>query len=251
MVVGVGLDIDASGQTTGLKMKTREWGILVAALSAFFANGGAFGQAPSQGSGAGEPLSDQQASASEPVAARKGEAGPEPRPSASAVPLTPSSRGNPLWAIPLESLRNTRERPLFSASRRPPPPPQVATAPKVSDRPAQPAAPDKPQITLVGVVRGLGVQMGIFVDQTDQSSIRLRVGQSVRGWTVHDVDPRAATVEKAEQQVKLELPGRNTVTAATSPATEETAVVLTGPSGPIHGTPVGRIKPFATADRYK
>src|ERR1700721_2394532 len=31
--------------------------------------------------------------------------------------------GNPLWAVPFSSLTVTRERPLFSASRRPPPPP--------------------------------------------------------------------------------------------------------------------------------
>jgi hypothetical protein len=94
--------------------------------------------------------------------------------------------------------------------------------------------------------------MGVFVDETDKSPIRLRVGQSVRGWTVHGIDQRAATLEKAEQQVKLELPARNTETAAsTSPATEETALAPPGPSGPIHGTPVGRITPFATADRYR
>jgi hypothetical protein len=69
---------------------------------------------------------------------------------------------------------------------------------------------------------------------------------------VDSVDPRAATLEKAEQQVKLELPAHSTATAAaTPPDTEDAAVALTGPSGPIHGTPVGRITPFATADRYR
>src|ERR1700756_873862 len=34
--------------------------------------------------------------------------------------------GNPLWGIPLRVLTATRERPLFSPSRRPPAPPAVA-----------------------------------------------------------------------------------------------------------------------------
>ena len=105
----------------------------------------------------------------------------------------------------------TRERPLFSPSRRPPPQ-IVADAPKISDPTAQqPAtATEKPQVTLVGVVRGPRIGLGVFVDETDKSLVRLRVGKSVRGWTVDSVDPRAATLGKAEQQVKLELPARNT-----------------------------------------
>lgn len=114
------------------------------------------------------------------------------------------------------------------------------------------ATPEKPQVTLVGVVRGPRIEMGVFVDETDKSLLRLRVGESVRGWMVHGVDPRAATLEKAEQQVKLELLTRDTeMAAATSPATEEAVSAPPGPSGPIHGTPVGRIKPFATAERFK
>jgi hypothetical protein len=33
--------------------------------------------------------------------------------------------GNPLWAIPLTDLSDTRDRPIFAPSRRPPPPPVV------------------------------------------------------------------------------------------------------------------------------
>src|SRR4051794_16236073 len=32
----------------------------------------------------------------------------------------PPGRGNPLWSIPLSALTATQERPIFSASRRPP-----------------------------------------------------------------------------------------------------------------------------------
>src|SRR5215831_17659551 len=38
----------------------------------------------------------------------------------------PTTRGNPLWAVPLADLSATRERPIFSPSRRPPARPAVA-----------------------------------------------------------------------------------------------------------------------------
>jgi hypothetical protein len=220
------------------KMRPRGFTILLSTLGAFCCVGAAFGQASNQGSQHDEPPGGQRANASGPVAALY-------------AARSTTSR-NPLWAVPLDSLHYARERPLFSASRRPPAA-IVAEAPKASDpAPALPAAPEKPQVTLVGTVRSAGVQMGVFLDETDQSPLRLRVGQSVRGWTVHGVDPRAATLEKAEHEVKLELPARDTETAAaTPPAPEETALAPPGPSGPIHGTPVGRIKPFATAERYR
>ncbi len=91
--------------------------------------------------------------------------------------------------------------------------------------PAQPAAePEKPQVTLVGVVHGPLIDVAVFVDETNKSLLRLRVGQSVRGWIVHALVARAATLEKAEQQVKLELPARSAVaTVRTQSPTEITA----------------------------
>jgi hypothetical protein len=92
--------------------------------------------------------------------------------------------------------------------------------------------------------------MGVFVDQTDQSLIRLRVGQAVRGWTVHKVDMRATTLEKADQQVKLELPARDNETAVSTPIVTPDAVASMplGATASVHGTPVGQFKRFA-ADR--
>src|SRR4051812_9399513 len=42
-------------------------------------------------------------------------AGPKPN-----TPV-PATSGNPLWSVPLSMLTATQERPIFSASRRPPP----------------------------------------------------------------------------------------------------------------------------------
>lgn len=233
-------------------MKSRGATILATALGAFFTGGVAFGQAPSNQLGAAQPSSDQSVRTGLP-AAQNSEAGlPPDRKSAAAA--GGMAQLNPLWAIPLESLQATRERPLFSASRRPATA-VVEEAPKISAPAPAPLAAEleKPQFTLVGVVHGPSVQMGVFVDETDKSLVRLRVGQSTRGWTVHGVEARAATLEKAEQQVKLELPARSieTAVATTNSTDEEASAPLPGPSGPIHGTPVGRIKPFATAERLR
>jgi hypothetical protein len=222
-------------------MKSRRSAILIAALGPFCSSA-AVCQAPNPGeSVALGSRNDQNAMGLGSVGAQLSRTDSEPPRDA---PMKPAPRplfdANPLWAIPLESLRMTRERPLFSVSRRPSPP--IAPAPpKVADStPTERTAPEKPQITLVGVVHGADVDLGVFIDDTDKSLIRLRVGQSIRGWIVLDVDLRATTLEKAEEQVKLELPARNTEMAASTPPEA---------AGSIHGTPVGRFKRFAKADR--
>ena len=129
-------------------------------LCAFGAGGAVFGQASTNGLEAIEPPSGV------------------PRPSGATA--TAASQGNPLWAVPLASLRDTRDRPLFSATRRPPAP-IVAAAQKVSEPapPPPPPEPAKPQFTLVGVVYGRLLDLAVFLDETDKSLVRLRVGQSV------------------------------------------------------------------------
>jgi general secretion pathway protein N len=202
-------------------MKSFGSAILLSAVGAFCANGIAFGQAPSQKLGAGEPISDQERIATEPVVARVAR-------DASTLPRPHPGQSNPLRAIPLESLHETRDRPLFSATRRQPPP-VVAETPKVKEPASapQPSAPEKPQVTLIGVVHGPGLDLAVLVDETHRSLARLRLGQTIHGWTMHSLGERTATLEKAEQQVKLELPARNDETAAraTTPA-DVTAAAL-------------------------
>ncbi|ACK50263.1 conserved hypothetical protein [Methylocella silvestris BL2] len=66
--------------------------------------------------------------------------------------------------------------------------------------------PEKPKLDLIGVVHGPLLSMAVFLDETNHSLVRLRIGQSFHGWTVHELDTRGATLEKAEQKVKLKLP---------------------------------------------
>ena len=120
----------------------------------------------------------------------------------------PPLRGNPLWAVPLRSLSITRERPIFSPSRRPPPPAVVA-APIVrpaTPPPPKPEEPDHPLLALVGTVIGETESIGVFFDQSAQSVIRLRSGEGYAGWVLRSVQAREATFEKGRRAATLVLP---------------------------------------------
>jgi general secretion pathway protein N len=115
--------------------------------------------------------------------------------------------GNPLWGIPLRVLTATRERPLFSPSRRPPAPPVVAAAPP--PRPvvaSKPPEPDHPLLTIVGTIVGESDAIGVFIDPATNDVIRLHTGQDHDGWTLRAVQGREATFEKADRHATLALP---------------------------------------------
>ncbi len=114
---------------------------------------------------------------------------------------------NPLWAIPLSTLSNTRERPIFSSSRRPPPP-AVAPAPvaKAPTLPPKPPRVERPQLSLVGTVAGDDQSIGIFVDQTTKAALRLKIGEDYQGWKLRSVHGRDVTFERDEQRTILSLP---------------------------------------------
>ena len=114
--------------------------------------------------------------------------------------------GNPLWAVPLSALAVTRERPLFSASRRPPPLP-VAARPiaQVRAAPPPPRQPQQPRLLLVGTVAG-GEGIAIFVDQTTQAILRLRTGEGHDGWVLRAVRQREVTLQNDRDTAILALP---------------------------------------------
>jgi general secretion pathway protein N len=121
-------------------------------------------------------------------------------------PEAPS--GNPLWTLPLKQLSMTRDRPIFSPSRRPPPPKQTLVAP-VAVRQVKPAEPERPTVSLLGTIIGSNAddQIGVFIDSATQSVIRLRVGEDHEGWVLRIVKARQATLVKdRELVVVLDLP---------------------------------------------
>ena len=115
--------------------------------------------------------------------------------------------GNPLWEISLSSLHETRARPLFSPSRRPPAPPVVAApSPPHQPKPPTPREPDVLKLTLLGTVIGATDGIGIFVDETSKDVIRIRTGESHAGWTLRAVHRRSANFAKDQQETNLMLP---------------------------------------------
>jgi general secretion pathway protein N len=119
---------------------------------------------------------------------------------------------NPLWEIPLASLSNTRERPVFSPSRRPPPL-AIAAPPPTREPPPPPRPPraERPELSLVGTIAGDDESFGIFVDQTTKAALRLKVGEDYQGWKLRAVEGREVTLEHDRQTATLSLPQPGTL----------------------------------------
>jgi hypothetical protein len=127
-----------------------------------------------------------------------------PQPPVPAAERTLSA--NPLWAMPLAQFPATRERPIFSPSRRPPAP---AVAPVVVPKAIavpKPKEPERPQLSLVGTIANDEEGFGIFLDQANKAVIRLKVGEEFQGWKLRSVQGRETALEKDRQIVTLVLP---------------------------------------------
>jgi general secretion pathway protein N len=116
---------------------------------------------------------------------------------------TPSA--NPLWGIPLAQLSGTRERPIFSASRRPPPVAAVAETASVKPPPRKKEI-EPPQLSLVGTIASIDEGFGIFIDQSTKAAVRLKIGEDHQGWKLREIRGREVTMEKDERSAVLTLP---------------------------------------------
>jgi general secretion pathway protein N len=132
----------------------------------------------------------------------------------------PAPGGNPLWGIPISALEATRERPIFSASRRPPMPPVVAQRVTAVPPPPKPAEPEQPLLTLVGTAIGKTQNVAVVLDRTTKNLVRLHVGEAASGWILRSVDSRTMTVEKNSQTVTLALPAPGSVPVNSLPFAE-------------------------------
>jgi general secretion pathway protein N len=119
--------------------------------------------------------------------------------------LLPS--GNPLWAVPVSVLTATQERPIFSASRRPPQ--RAVIAPPLNQvnvpAPQVAAEPELPALTLIGAVVGDSEAIAVFLDRTNQKIVRLRQGETHAGWVLSSVLRREVTLRKADRSEVLGL----------------------------------------------
>jgi general secretion pathway protein N len=125
-----------------------------------------------------------------------------PPPVAPARTLSP----NPIWGVPLNQLSDTRDRPVFSPSRRPPPPAVVAEPVVVKPPPPRKKEIEPPRLSLVGTIASEDEGFGIFLDSSTKAALQLRVGDDYQGWKLRTIRGGEATMEKDERAVVLSLP---------------------------------------------
>ncbi|WP_139482654.1 hypothetical protein [Bradyrhizobium ivorense] len=151
-------------------------------------------------------------------------------PAIDAAPASPSPiggqgamNGNPLWTIPLAVLPDTRQRPIFSPSRRPPPPAAaLASEPKLPPPPPI-VPPVELQLSLVGTISGGDLSFGIFVDKTSKATLRLKIGEDYQGWRLRSVHGREAIMAYGERSETLNFPTQAEAAVAISRTVAESA----------------------------
>jgi hypothetical protein len=136
---------------------------------------------PPPGAQASRPLSDRTPD----PAALTNKAGQPP-----ALPAEGGQGGaalpSPLAAQPLDRLSATRERPLFSPTRRPPPPPP----PVVSAPEPPPPPPPPPNVALFGIVMDGDEAHAVVRTGPADKIMRVRVGDEIGGWKVAEIEGR-------------------------------------------------------------
>jgi hypothetical protein len=102
-------------------------------------------------------------------------------------PASPSGKPlqNPLAVHSLSELTATRERPLFSPTRRPPPPP-----PAVADADSTPTPAPPPNVLFSGVVMQKKGALAIIRPDASGATMYVHVGDIVSGWKVGQIDRR-------------------------------------------------------------
>jgi hypothetical protein len=145
--------------------------------------------------------------------------GPAPRIKSGELDRAPPS-GNPLWAIPLKDLSDTRDRPIFTPSRRSPLPP-VVEKPYVPPPPPRVEAKPPPEplmLSLLGTIAGDGAGVALFMEKNSQEVVRLRTGESHQGWVLRSVHGREAMLEKGDRKETVTLPNPGDAPGAAAPA---------------------------------
>jgi general secretion pathway protein N len=92
---------------------------------------------------------------------------------------------NPLAAQSLDRLSATRDRPLFSPTRRPTPPPP----PPPPELPPVAVVPQPPNLTLVGIVVDDEGARALIRSSATKAD-RVQIGDDIGGWKVAQIDGR-------------------------------------------------------------
>ena len=104
-------------------------------------------------------------------------------------------RDNPVAALSLDQLSVTRERPLFSPSRRSSPPPVAAI---IRPPPVQPPPPP-PTIELYGTIIDADQATAIIFFSANSQTQRVHIGDDVEGWKVEQIEERKLVLSQEER----------------------------------------------------
>ncbi|MGJ4949932.1 hypothetical protein [Bradyrhizobium sp. HKCCYLS20291] len=106
--------------------------------------------------------------------------------------------------VPLASLSATRDRPIFSPSRRAAPAeaPQAVVAAPVAQ---EPSPPEAPQLTLLGTIVNGADGLAILLDPGSTAPLRIRAGTAYQGWTLRRVEARSVTLQRGQDMMELSL----------------------------------------------
>ena len=105
---------------------------------------------------------------------------------------------SPLDAYPLDRLSATRERPMFSPSRRPParpPPPIIAAAPP----------PPPPKLILFGIVMDSDEARAVVGVGTGEKTRRVRIGDDIGAWKVTQIEERQLVLSLDDRSATFTL----------------------------------------------
>jgi hypothetical protein len=125
------------------------------------------------------------------------DAGGEAPARSSAVP------GSPLWAVSLDLLPATRDRPLFSPSRRPPPPPPVSG--RIETVAAIPAPSRPPSVVLLGIVADPDGTWALVRAGGSDKIMHARLGDDIAGWKVSEIESRRLVLSSDDRSVSFAL----------------------------------------------
>jgi hypothetical protein len=110
--------------------------------------------------------------------------------------------GNPLWALTLDRLPATRDRPLFSPSRRPPPLPESRRVETVA---AIPAPGHPPSVTLLGIIRDANDAWALVRAGGSDKIMHARLGDEIAGWKVSEIESRRLVLSSDDRSVSFAL----------------------------------------------
>jgi hypothetical protein len=114
--------------------------------------------------------------------------------------------GNPVAEVPLDRLSDTRNRPLFSPSRRPLAPPVQPDHPAVARVEHAPQALlSLPSVALFGIVVGAQGPRAFIATESAGRIIGVRPGDDVLGWTVTAITERRLVLSHADRSATFTL----------------------------------------------